>query len=110
MLSRFTVFLPLAFLSCHHQAKSVSDAHPARSRVCVSLGQSVDSAFAVNAARKVLRDIGQSELLEPVKFEAREDWDLVTLEPTGTRLVTGGGGLVWVDRFNGCAVLLRRFE
>ena len=73
-------------------------------------GQIVDSAFVVNAARRALRDSGDVLMLHVVKLEVGEDWDLITLQSVGPQVVVGGGGLVWVDRWNGCAIVLRFIE
>jgi len=90
---------------------------PIRPDWCVAANERVDSAFAVEKARQVLQDsllplkpasvrsVGEQSLLDG--FPMFEGF-LVTLAPT--RLVAGGGGLVWVDGETGCAILLKRYE
>ena len=90
---------------------------PIRPDWCVAATERVDSAFAVQKAQQVLQDsllllkpasvksVGEQSLLDG--FPMFEGF-LVTL--VATRLVAGGGGLVWVDGETGCTILLKRYE
>jgi hypothetical protein len=79
----------------------------------MTTGQAVDSQFVVTQARRALAQ--QSMELSPIRFQTITEQNLdigvlVSLIPTGPAAPTGGGGLVWVDVQNGCAIVLRPYE
>lgn len=74
---------------------------------CSNTFISVDSAYAVEQARRALGGfLSQDADLVPFRVEFVTHGVIVSLvskHPTGT----GGGGLVWIDRDNGCPTVLR---
>jgi hypothetical protein len=90
---------------------------PLRPDWCIGANARVDSAFALGQAQHVLADtllplkavsvrpVGPQSLLDGMPiFEGF----LVSLVPT--RLMLGGGGLVWIDGETGCPVVLKGYE
>lgn len=82
-------------------------------RHCVESGRTIDSAFAVEQARKAIAQDGftfSPRFVQPVRDQGIELGLLISLALVEPRNTVGGGGLVWVDVETGCATVLRRYE
>ena len=104
VLVLFLSFLPL--MACSSERGATPSAN-AFARGCIEPGLVVDSSFAVIRAKEALGDsVFGRDFLALFKLERVEKGMVISLVPREPSTIDGGG-LVWVDRDNGCAVVLR---
>jgi len=103
----FTVIASIGLISGCVKAARENSSRTDQRDLCDKTAIHVDSAFAVNQARRALGDfLSEDPNLVPFRVEIVTHGVIVSLvskRPTGT----GGGGLVWIDRDNGCPIVLR---
>ena len=106
--------LTLVFGGCGDGPGRAPAARVPQQECDVQKGIRVDSAFAVEQARRALQGfLPTGGSLEPYTVEVVRQGMLISLVPRSSQgpgevgLVLGGGGLVWVDRGTGCPIVLR---